>query len=90
VRPGVKVCVQRDETVSPAKGTWLQYRGQVGTIVEVNDDRRNPLLTEYGITFGKTRPDPETPGRFRHSGTVTWFKATEIQVLAPVGCSNGL
>jgi ribosomal protein L21E len=33
---GDRVKIQRDETRYPSKGTWPQFRGKTGTVVEIN------------------------------------------------------
>lgn len=68
---GDRVRIERDETLYPSKGTWPQFRGKTGTIVEINEDRKRPHLTEYGIVFDNSRGN---------SYSVTWFKAHEITV----------
>ena len=68
---GDRVRIERDESRYPSKGTWPQFRGRVGTIVEIN-------LGEYGVVFGKTWPHKGRPGKLRHNDTVTWFQPYEI------------
>jgi hypothetical protein len=80
VNVGDRVRMERDETRYPSRGTWPQFRGRTGTVIEVNTDRRRPRLTEYGVVFGATRSRPD--GSLAGSGT-TWFKAYEMQSLAP-------
>src|SRR5262249_44095493 len=77
---GDRVRIERDETLYPSKGTWPQFRGRIGTVVEVNTDRKRPHLTEFGVVFGKARTD----GRGGQRQIVTWFKLHEIRALAPV------
>lgn len=81
---GTRVRIERDETSYPSKGTWPQFRGRTGTVVEINEDRKRPHLTEYGVIFGKAKERPNRPGTFAWSGdeSQTWFKAHEISVLA--------
>jgi hypothetical protein len=76
---GDRVHIERDETRYRSKGTWPKFRGRVGTVVEINEDRERPHLTEYGVVFGKARTD----GRGGQRGIVTWFKPYEIRALAP-------
>lgn len=61
---GDPVRVERDETRYPSRGTWPQFRGRSGTVVEVNRAGRG--ATEYGITFTKK---PRTDA---------WFKRHEL------------
>jgi hypothetical protein len=77
---GTRVRIERDETRYPSKGTWPQFRGKTGTVVEVNHDRVRPHLTEYGVVFGKPRLD----GRGGQREVITWFKSHEIRALASV------
>ncbi|MGV0811744.1 hypothetical protein ABQF34_07245 [Mycolicibacterium boenickei] len=81
---GARVRIERDETRYPSRGTWPQFRGKTGTVVEVNHDRKRPHLTEYGVIFGKVWPRPDRPGVLRWSGddTITWFKAYELRPVA--------
>jgi ribosomal protein L21E len=46
VNLGDRVRIERDEIRYPSKGTWPQFRGRTGTVVEVNAD-------EYGVVFAK-------------------------------------
>lgn len=82
---GTRVRIQRDETRYPSKGTWPQFRGKVGTVVEINTDKR-PHLTEVGVVFGKVTPAP--PGHNRQynwdTADVVWFKTYEVCPLASV------
>ena len=72
--------VERDETLYPSRGTWPQFRGKTGTIVEVNTDRKRPHLTEYGVVFSKVTPRTDGHGAFNHGNTPTWFKIHELVV----------
>ena len=56
MKVGDRVRIARDETRYPPRGTWPQFRGRTGTIIEVNTDRNRPHLTEYGVTFAKVTP----------------------------------
>lgn len=77
---GDRVRIERDETRYPSKGTWPQFRGRVGTIVEVNADRKRPRLTEYGVVFGATRTLPDGSTRAANGCEVTtWFKIYELR-----------
>jgi hypothetical protein len=80
---GDRVRIERDETRYPSKGTWPQFRGQVGTVVEINRDRRHSHLTEWGVVFSKTWFRAGRPGQLEHSDIVTWFKQYEIRRVAP-------
>lgn len=84
VAVGSRVRIERDETRYPSRGTWPQFRGKTGTVVEINTDRKRPHLTEYGVVFGKAKERRDRPGSFSWSGdeSQTWFKAHEISVLA--------
>jgi hypothetical protein len=82
VKVGDRVRIERDETRHPSKGTWPQFRGRTGTVVEVNTDRGRPHLTEYGVVFIKATPRTDGRGGFNHSDVVTWFKAYEMQRVA--------
>jgi|ERR1700742_751281 hypothetical protein len=73
---GNRVRIERDETRYPSKGSWPQFRGKTGTIVEIN-------LGEYGVAFGKVWPRPDRPGVLRWSDSaLTWFQPHELRVLA--------
>jgi hypothetical protein len=71
------VRIERDEARFPSKGTWPDFRGRVGTVVEINEDHKRPHLTEYGVVFGKVRAKPTTLGSISN-GHPVWFKAHEI------------
>jgi hypothetical protein len=79
VNVGDKVRIERDETRYPPKGTWPQFRGKTGTIVEINGD-------EYGVCFGKVAKAPKSHRRALNwnAADVAWFKAYEIYPLAAV------
>jgi hypothetical protein len=77
---GDRVRIERDEKRHPAKGTWPQFRGRTGTIVEINTDRKRPHLTEYGVEFGRLRSKPTTFGSISN-GHPLWFKAYELRRL---------
>jgi hypothetical protein len=68
---GDRVKIGRDETTHPSKGSWPQFRGKDGTIVETN-------LGEYGVSFGKvTTAAPNHKRRFNwESSDVSWFRRT--------------
>jgi hypothetical protein len=70
---GTRVRVERDENIYPSRGTWPQFRGRTGTVVEINDD-------EYGVIFGKVKPRTDGRGAFSWSGDEcpTWFMSHEI------------
>lgn len=70
---GTRIVIERDEKLFPSRGTWPQYRGHVGTVVEINDD-------EFGVVFGRVR-------KARANGSIAmaeavWFKAHELRALA--------
>jgi hypothetical protein len=77
---GVRVRVERDETRYPSKGTWPEFRGRTGTVVEINVDQKRPRRTEYGVVFGKVQHRTDGRGAFSWSGNerITWFGAHEI------------
>ncbi len=79
---GDRVRIARDETRYPSRGTWPQFHGRVGTIVEINRDRKRPHRTEFGVSFGKTRTRPD--GSLHGDDATTWFKARELAALASV------
>ena len=54
-RVGNRVRIERDETIYPAKGTWPQFRGCTGIVVEIN-------LGESGVVFSKASPREDRPG----------------------------
>lgn len=64
IRVGTRVLIARDETRHPSKGSWPQFRGKTGTVIEIN--RAGGGATEYGIGFGKT------------VRTDVWFLAHEL------------
>jgi hypothetical protein len=76
---GDRVRIGRDETRYPSRGTWPQFRGRTGTVIEVNADRKRRHLTEYGVVFGATR---ERPNGSLAGGGTTWFKVYEMCALA--------
>jgi len=88
VNVGDRVRIERDETRYPSKGTWPQFRGRTGTVVEVNADLKRPHLTEYGVSFGATRRRPN--GSLHGDHVVTWFKVYEMTPApAPVRPAGG-
>lgn len=66
---GANVRIERDETIHPSRGSWPQFRGRTGTIIEIN--RAGKGATEYGVGFGKQQR------------AEAWFKAHELTVTAP-------
>ena len=77
---GSRVRIERDETRYPSKGTWPQFRGKTGTVVEIN-------LGEYGVVFGKAR-SPRPNGSIAMAEAV-WFQPHEIRALAPERALSG-
>ncbi len=78
---GTRVRVERDETRYPSRGTWPRFRGKTGTVVEINEDRKRPHLTEYGVVFTKVSvpSSPNARRALRWKATdVFWFKAYEL------------
>ena len=84
MKVGDRVRIERDETRYPSKGTWPQFRGKTGTIVEINVDRKRPHLTEYGVALGKvTPPGPRDKRAYNWDARdVAWFKAYELRPTA--------
>ena len=74
---GDRVRIERNETLYPSKGTWPQFRGRTGTIVEINVDRKRPHLTEYGVVFGKVRR-PNKDRSIAAGHDTVWFKDYEL------------
>lgn len=70
---GDRVRIERDETRYPSRGTWPQFRGKVGTVVELNRD-------EYGVCFGKVTPAPPSHRRALNwdAADVAWFRRHEL------------
>jgi hypothetical protein len=85
---GDRVRIERDETCYPSKGTWPAFRGKIGTLVEVNEDKKRPRLTEYRVAFGAVRRRPD--GSLHGDDIVTWFKSHEISALAAIRPADGL
>jgi|GEM_PF-2934389 len=87
---GDRVRIERDERRHPSKGTWPQFRGRRGTVVEINVDHRRPHLTEYGIVFGPVTPRTDGRARFRWSGTepITWFRPYEVRPVMRGGAAE--
>lgn len=78
---GDRVRIERDEDTYPSKGTWPQFRGRTGTVVQINTD-------EYGVDFGTTRRRPD--GSLHGDDVVTWFKVYEMTpALAAVRRAGG-
>jgi hypothetical protein len=78
IKVGDKVRIERDETRHPSRGTWPQFRGKTGTVVEINRAGRGP--TEYGVCFTKVSPGgPRSKRAFTwDQASVAWFKRHEI------------
>jgi hypothetical protein len=75
-RVGDRVRIERDETLYPSKGTWPNFRGRAGTIVEINGDHKRPQATEFGVALGKVSPRTDRPGTFNwDASSVAWFKS---------------
>jgi hypothetical protein len=76
---GTRIRVERDESKYPSRGTWGQFRGKLGTVVEVN-------LGEYGVSFGKVTPRKSRPGSFDwNSADVAWFQPYELSAVSRRG-----
>jgi hypothetical protein len=71
---GDRVRIERDEVRYPSQGTWPQFRGKTGTIVEIN-------LGEYGVCFGKVTPASAKSKRklWYDTKAVAWFQPYEVQ-----------
>ncbi|KUH86476.1 MULTISPECIES: hypothetical protein [unclassified Mycobacterium] len=83
-RVGDRVRIERDETRWPSKGTWPQFRGKVGTVVEANRDRKRPHLIEYAVALGKVTPRNDGRGGFNYDAkSVAWFKDYEMRRVTP-------
>jgi hypothetical protein len=75
-RVGDLVRVERDETLYPSKGTWPQFRGRSGVVVEESHG-------EYGVALGRVRPiDGTTRTRGPSGNAVTWFQPWESTTIA--------
>jgi hypothetical protein len=80
---GTRVRIERDEVRYPSR-TWPQFRGRTGTVVEINEDRKRPHLTEYGVILGSpglVSKRRDGRGAFTWNGrstVVTWFKLYEL------------
>lgn len=70
---GTVVRIERDEVRFPSRGTWPEFAGRTGTVVEINDG-------EIGVVFGKVRR-PRPNGSIAMAEAV-WFQPTEIRALA--------
>jgi hypothetical protein len=78
---GDVVRIERDETRFPSRGSWPQFRGRTGTVVEVNRDRNNALRTEFGVVFGSVTQRRDRPGAPVYANdSVVWFMAHELTV----------
>lgn len=84
---GDRVIIERDNTCHPARGTWPQFSGRRGTVVEKNVDRKRPHLTEYGVCFGKVRQGGVRSRRALDwsAADVVWFNADELTPISPRG-----
>lgn len=67
INVGSTVLIERNETLHPPKGTWPQFRGKTGTVIEINNAGLG--AAEYAVGFGKAR---------RASA---WFKSHELTVM---------
>ena len=82
VAVGTRVRIEREETRHPSRGTWPQFRGRTGTVVQVNGDRKLPHLTEYAVTFGKPRK-PNQHGTIPVGSDSYWFRSHELVNVGP-------
>ena len=80
---GRMVRIERDENRYPSKGTWPEFRGRTGTIVEINVDRNRPHRSEYGVAFGKVSSAGKFAKRAHNweAKSVAWFKIYEMSPL---------
>jgi hypothetical protein len=78
---GDRARIERDETRYRSKGTWPQFRGRTGTVVQTS-------LGEYGVVFGKATPRTDGRGAFQFEGTVTWFQPHELRPCGKAPESN--
>jgi hypothetical protein len=76
---GAKVRVERALLAFPANGEWVQFSGQLGTIVAINPGGEYPERSEFAVQFGRVRRKPTTFGS--DGRRVTWFRAHELTVL---------
>ena len=73
LKRGDRVHIERDENRWPSEGTWPQFRGRTGTIVDVN-------LGEYGIAFGNVSRRTDGRGSFNWTdASLTWFQPHELR-----------
>ena len=72
---GDRVVIERDETRYRSKGTWPQFRGRTGTVVQIN-------LGEYGVAFGKVTPRTDGRGALNTRAPLCGSKTTSYD---PVG-----
>jgi hypothetical protein len=78
---GARVRIERDETRYPSRGTWPEFRGRVGVVVEIN-------AGEYGVIFGATRRRANRPVCAASGEAVTtWFRAYEIRAICRGGAA---
>lgn len=93
IRAGDRVRIQRDENRYPSGGTWPQFRGRTGVVVQINPDHNRPHLTEYGVIFRAVPRDrAASQQRWWNGCDVVWFKRHEMHPLAsvrPVDGRNG-
>ena len=70
-----RVVIERDVTRYRSKGTWPQFRGWTGTVVQTN-------LGEYGVVFGKVTFAPTGVDLFNSQEPLRGSNPTSC---APVG-----
>jgi hypothetical protein len=63
IKVGDKVRIERDETRHPSRGTWPQFRGKTGTVVEIRSAPEGPA-GKRAFTWDQA--------------SVAWFKRHEI------------
>lgn len=75
---GDRVRIERDETGYPPRGTWREYRGRIGTVVEINDAGRGPA--EHAVVFGAVHQHSVNGSLYGSGGSVakTWFLPHEL------------
>ncbi len=75
---GDRVKIERDQKLYPSKGTWPQFRGRTGTVVQFN-------LGEIGVCFGKVWAASPKANRVLEweADQVYWFQPYEVALSGP-------
>lgn len=95
MKVGDRVRVQRDEVNHPPRGSWKQWKGKVGSIVEVNRSGKN-RVPEFGVSFRPLRQRPDTS--LHGDDAPVWFLGHELvpagsrktRALGPESHADGL